>query len=126
MPGLPKKVGKSADMVWVRSIALVKLRRGASAARQGAAANPAAAAPLKTPRRVSASRTACSHPVTHIVSPSADRGESRSPTVAQLSCRRTDDGNRRADAGPIGARASPPALPSDAARETRGLQFKGV
>src|SRR5579859_4281887 len=67
MPGLPMKVGKSGDMVWVRSITLVKLR-GVSAATAGAplAAKPAAAAPVKKPRRLKAARTACSHPATHI------------------------------------------------------------
>src|SRR5215813_6940321 len=72
IPGTPKKVGKSADMVWVKSTTPVKLRgvcaaTGAAAAAD-AAANPAASAPVrrKNPRRVSALRTVSSHPGTHM------------------------------------------------------------
>ena len=66
------KVGKSGDMVWVRSTALVKLlvikllviKLLASAATAGtaAAANPAAAAPVNRPRRLKAERTAADLP----------------------------------------------------------------
>ena len=69
MPGTPKKVGKSGDMVWVRSTVAVNLRAGAAAAMSGAtaaAAKETAAAPLKKPRRESACRTASWHPGTHM------------------------------------------------------------
>ena len=80
MPGTPKKVGKSADIVCVRSTTLWKLRAAAAAGTAGAwaaagaaamAAKPAAAAPVvrKNPRRVSARCTVCSHPGTHIFEP---------------------------------------------------------
>jgi hypothetical protein len=54
IPGTPKKVGKSGDMVWVRSTAEENLRAGAASAASGAtavAAKPAATAPVKKPRR---------------------------------------------------------------------------
>src|SRR5580704_68101 len=70
MPGLPLKVGNSGDMVWVRSTTVVKVLGAATAGPATAvAANPVAAAPLKKPRRVNASRTARSHPATHISIP---------------------------------------------------------
>jgi hypothetical protein len=61
IPGTPKKVGNSADMVCVRSTVEVKLRAGAAAAICGAAAvaaTDAASAPLKKRRRETASHTA--------------------------------------------------------------------
>ena len=61
MPGTPKKVGKSGDIVWVKSTTEVKLRAGAAPAISGAIAvapKEAASAPLKKPRRESACRTA--------------------------------------------------------------------
>jgi predicted RecA/RadA family phage recombinase len=61
IPGTPKKVGKSGDMVWVKSTTEVKLRAGAAPAISGATAvapKEAASAPLKKPRRESACRTA--------------------------------------------------------------------
>src|SRR5262249_2919632 len=70
MPGLPMKVGKSADMVWVRSTTLVKLLACVGLAVAAVAANPAAATPLKKRRRLKAARTVISHPATHMVSPS--------------------------------------------------------
>jgi hypothetical protein len=57
-----EEVGKSGDMVWVRSTAEVNLRAGAASARSGTiavAVKPAATAPLKKPRRDNACRTAC-------------------------------------------------------------------
>jgi hypothetical protein len=56
MPGTPKKVGKSADIVWVRSTTLLKLRCAVGWAWAGmpAAAKAAAVAPPKKPRRLSA------------------------------------------------------------------------
>ena len=59
-------------MVWVRSTTELKRRgllNGAARAGSGVmavAAKPAAAAPLKKPRRVSACRTASWHPGTHM------------------------------------------------------------
>ncbi len=62
MPGTPKKVGKSGDMMWVKSTVPVNWRTVALAcAMSGAtavAAKEAATAPLKKPRRESACRTA--------------------------------------------------------------------
>src|SRR3954452_7518644 len=71
MPGLPLKVGNSGDMVWVRSTTVVKLFGAAVAVPPATpvAANPAAAADLMKPRRVTASLTARSHPAKHISFP---------------------------------------------------------
>src|SRR5215468_11196679 len=69
MPGLPRKVGKSGDMVWVRSTTLLKLLVSAAGAGTAVAANPAAAAPVKKPRLLKAARTFASQPATHIFSP---------------------------------------------------------
>src|SRR5260370_18129165 len=69
MPGLPMKVGNSADIVWVRSTTLLKLLVSAAGAGTAAAANPVAAAPVKKLRRLKAARTFASHPATHIFSP---------------------------------------------------------
>src|SRR5215471_18946464 len=70
IPGLPMKVGNSADMVWVRSTTLLKLLASDAFAGGAGATNPAAAAPLKKPRRLKAARTFASHPATHMFSPS--------------------------------------------------------
>src|SRR4029077_3123373 len=70
MPGLPLKVGNAGDMVWVRSTTVVKLFGAAIAGLATPAANPAVAAgALKKTRRVSAARTARSHPAKHIDHP---------------------------------------------------------
>src|SRR5437667_7124987 len=68
MPGIPKKVGKSGDMVWVRSTTDLNWRGAASLAvgATALAAKPAAA-PLKNRRRVSAYRTISWHPGTHMM-----------------------------------------------------------
>jgi hypothetical protein len=61
------KVGKSGDIVCVRSTTLLKLLDSAAGAGTAVAANPAAAAaPLKNPRLLKATRTMASHPATHI------------------------------------------------------------
>src|SRR5262245_29850298 len=68
MPGSPRKVGKSGDMVWVRSTTRVKARGAACASPVAAAvAAKLAAAPLKKLRRDSACRTASWHPGTHML-----------------------------------------------------------
>src|SRR5580704_8129835 len=84
MPGLPLKVGNSGDMVWVRSTTFVKLRGAAMATLPdtAVATNPAALARAKNPRRVIASRTARSHPATHIASPLAPPRPGRSRRLA--------------------------------------------
>src|SRR5215475_7996102 len=94
IPGTPKKVGKSADIVWVRSTTPVKLRGVWAAAgvagAADAAANPAASAPVrrKKPRRVSAWRTVSSHPGTHMEAsfprlPRRARSRKRFPVFAK-------------------------------------------
>jgi hypothetical protein len=60
------KVGKSGDIVWVRSTTLLKLRVSAARAGAAVAANPVAAAPLKKLRLLKAARTLASQPATHI------------------------------------------------------------
>jgi hypothetical protein len=60
------KVGKSGDIVCVRSTTLLKLLDSAARAGTAAAANPAATAPPKNPRLLKAARTLASHPATHI------------------------------------------------------------
>jgi hypothetical protein len=60
------KVGKSGDMVWVKSTTLLKLLLSAARAGTAVAANPVAAAALKKLRLLKASRTLASHPATHI------------------------------------------------------------
>src|SRR5258707_948808 len=94
MPGLPRKVGKSADMVWVRSTTLLKLLVSAAGAGTAAAANPVAAAPVKKLRRLKAARTFASHPATHIFSPVQSILALHAILVVQ-----SDIGNSRADAG---------------------------
>src|SRR5438552_16606284 len=69
MPGAPSKVGKSRDIVWVRSITDLNFR-GAGALCAGGTAEatkPAAAAPLKNPRRLSARCMVSWHPGTHMM-----------------------------------------------------------
>src|SRR5258708_4420996 len=94
MPGLPMKVGNSADMVWVGSAALLQLLASAAGAGTAAAANPVAAAPVKKLRRLKAARTFASHPATHISSPVLSILALHAILVVQ-----SNIGNRRADAG---------------------------
>src|SRR3984957_9885507 len=101
MPGLPLNVGNCGDIVCVRSTTLGKLRGAAMATLPGTAVaiNPAALAREKNPRRVIASRTARSHPATHMNSPLAPprpggRGGWRAcdgsiPVLATGACRDT-------------------------------------
>src|SRR5258706_14126842 len=93
-PGLPMMVENSADMVWVRSPTLLKLRVSAGGAGTAAAANPVAAAPVKKLRRLKAARTFASHPATHISSPVLLILSLHAILVVQ-----SNIGNRRADAG---------------------------
>src|SRR5258708_31881352 len=85
MPGLPMKVGNSADMVWVRSTTLLKLLVSAAGAGAAATANPVAAAPVKKLRRLKAARTFASHPATHISRSEEHTSELQSPD--HLVCR---------------------------------------
>src|SRR5260370_28874299 len=94
MRGLPRKVGKSAVMVWVRSTTWLKLRFSAAGAGTAAAANPVAAAPVKKLRRLKAARTFASHPATHISSPVLLILSLHAILVVQSNIT-----NRRADAG---------------------------
>src|SRR5712691_4160136 len=96
MPGLPLKVGNSGDMVWVRSTTVAKLLGAAIAALliTPVAAKPAAAVALTKPRRVTASRTARSHPAKHMSSPCFPPRPCRTRRSAGLWRQRRGPGNR--------------------------------